>query len=233
MSKGLQDRLSEPASAGPLVVGIGGSCASSSSSERVLRHILGDCERRGAETLALCAADLDLPVYTPAVQERSVNASSLLSALRRADAIVVVSPGYHGTLPGFLKNALDYAQDLVDDPRPYFEGRPVGLVAVAAGWQATGTTLSTLRFVTHALRGWPTPLGVTINSATAIFDQHGSMIDPATVRQLQVMVGQLLDFASRFRSHGQCECPALPRRVASLEQGTGGKGDVHANSSAA
>jgi FMN reductase len=74
---------------------------------------------------------------------------------------------------------------------------------VHEGWQASGTTLSTLRFVTHALRGWPTPLGVTINSATAVFDQNGSMIDQAAVCQLQTMVGQLLDFAANFRSPSQ------------------------------
>jgi FMN reductase len=34
-------------------------------------------------------------------------------------------------MPGFTKNAVDYAEDLQDDPRPYFEGRAVGCIACA------------------------------------------------------------------------------------------------------
>jgi FMN reductase len=37
-------------------------------------------------------------------------------------------------------------------------------VVTSAGWQTAGTTLSALRSIVHALRGWPTPLGVALNT---------------------------------------------------------------------
>ena len=38
------------------------------------------------------------------------------------------------------------------------------LHACASGWQAATTTLVAFRSIVHALRGWPTPLGVCINT---------------------------------------------------------------------
>ncbi|MFI2028779.1 NADPH-dependent FMN reductase [Streptomyces buecherae] len=39
------------------------------------------------------------------------------------------APTYHGTVSGVLKNALDYVNDLIGEPRPFLDGRPVGCVA--------------------------------------------------------------------------------------------------------
>jgi FMN reductase len=90
----------------------------------------------------------------------------LVDALRRADGVIIASPGYHGSVSGLVKNALDYVEDLREDDNPYLSGRAVGCVTTAYGWQAAVTTLQTLRSIVHALRGWPTPLGAAINSAS-------------------------------------------------------------------
>jgi FMN reductase len=178
----------------PLVVGLGGTMTENSSSERVLRHVLAECESEGADTLMFDGAALDLPMYgygTP----RTENAHALISALRRAEGVVIASPGYHGTVSGLIKNALDYVEDMAKDERPYFEGRAVGLIAVAAGWQATGTTLATLRSITHALRGWPTPMAVTVNSVLPVFAQNGTVSDAALKAQLGILAQQVVGFA--------------------------------------
>ena len=107
------------------------------------------------------------------------------------DAIIVGSPGYHGSLSGMVKNALDYAELLRGDQRAYFDGMPVGLVATAGGWQAAVSTLAALRTVIHALRGWPTPLGVAINTGTG-----GDAVADAAP-QLAIMVDQILGFLRR------------------------------------
>jgi FMN reductase len=174
----------------PLIVGIGGTIAPSSSSERLLRLMLARCAALGAETRAFAGTDLVLPFYgDPAGREA---AAPIVDALRRASAVLIVSPSYHGTVPGLLKNALDYAQELADDPAPYLDGRVVGLVAVAAGWQATGSTLAALRTVVHALRGWPTPLGIAVNSARPFLTEAGDVADPALSAQIDLLARQML-----------------------------------------
>jgi FMN reductase len=100
-----------------------------------------------------------------------------------------------------VKNALDYVQDLVSDAQPYFDGRAVGLIAVAGGWQAAGSTLATLRSITHALRGWPTPLGVTANSSQLLFDSDGALADDGIGMQLDILALQVVSFARMKAAH--------------------------------
>ncbi len=178
----------------PLIVGLGGTGSASGSTERVLRHALDAAEAAGAETHYFDGKALDMPMYSYG-GERTDKAAELIDALRRADGVIIASPGYHGTVSGLIKNALDYVEDMARDDRVYFEGRAVGLIAVAAGWQATGSTLATLRSITHALRGWPTPMAVAINSASPVFAEDGALADPATAMQLSILAGQVVQFA--------------------------------------
>lgn len=180
----------------PLIVGIGGTVRAMSSSERALRVALDAAERAGAGTVLFSGAALSiLPMYNPESPERVPEALALIDAVRGADGIIIASPGYHGTLSGLVKNALDYLEDLREDPRPYLDGRAVGLIATATGWQAAVTTLTALRSVAHALRGWPTPLGAAINSGQPCFDPDGAVLDLRVGTQLQLVGDQVVEFA--------------------------------------
>jgi FMN reductase len=182
------------------VLGIGGSLRAGSQSERALHIALAGAAEAGAQTHALTGGDLVLPFYDSAIPERTPEALRLVEALRRADGVIIVSPGYHGALSGLIKNALDYIEDLRPDERPYLDGRGVGLVAVAFGWQAAVTTLDQLRTITHALRGWPTPLGGAVNSAEVKFDEEGGASDFKTVTTLRTIGRHVVEFARAQRT---------------------------------
>jgi len=179
----------------PFIVGLGGTLSEASSSERALRLALDAAAAQGARTQLFGAQALDLPMYTVDRSQRTPAAIELVDALARADGVVIATPGYHGGISGLVKNALDYIEDLRDDVRPYLDGRAVGLIVCAYGWQATTTTLTSLRSTVHALRGWPTPLGVTINSAQTSFDATGRPADERCAEQLASLSGQVLKFA--------------------------------------
>ncbi len=178
------------------VVGIGGSVRSDSQSERALRVALDGAREAGAKVIELTGADLVLPFYDPLVTERSDSARELVAALRQADGVVLSSPGYHGTISGLIKNALDYVEDLRDEPHPYLDGRAVGCIGTAYGWQATVTTLQGLRSVVHALRGWPTPLGAAVNSAETPLGPDGDCPDPKVIDTLRTIGRQVVEFAA-------------------------------------
>jgi len=161
----------------PFIVGLGGTLRANSSTERALRYCLESVERQGGRTRLFSAEDLDLPMYAPHELERTARALELVTALRDADAVVVGSPGYHGAVSGLVKNALDYIEDLREDPRVYLDNTPWGCISCAYGWQAAVGTLTQLRSIGHALRAWPTPLGVAINSADPIWDTSGQLAD--------------------------------------------------------
>lgn len=180
----------------PLVVGIGGTLRSLSSSERVLTLALAAAESAGARTQLYGAEQLaKLPLYNPADPVEPPARSALVDAVREADGVIIATPGYHGSLSGLVKNALDSLEPLRGDARPYLDGRAVGCIVVADGWQACGSTLAALRSIVHALRGWPTPLGATINSALKPFCEDGSLKDARDAAQVDMVARQVVDFA--------------------------------------
>src|SRR5690554_3136337 len=121
----------------PLVVGIGGTTRAGSTTELAVAEALRAAERAGGRARALGGAFLArLPLYAPERGERTDRERDLVEAVRRADALVVGSPGYHGGMSGLVKNALDLLEDLRDDERPYLQDRAVGCVVNAYGWQA-------------------------------------------------------------------------------------------------
>lgn len=172
------------------IVGIGGSVEPGSQSESALRAVLAAAAATGADVQAFTGRQLDFPPYHSAAA-LPASARAYVEAVRAADAVVISSPGYHGTVSGLVKNALDYLEELRTDRRPYLDGRPVGLIAVARGAQAAVGTLTTLRQIAHALRGWPTPYGLTVNSLTSRFDEAGRIEDAQVAAGVGILAGQL------------------------------------------
>lgn len=181
----------------PYIVAIGGTLRANSSTERAMRFVLDAAERAGARVKMISGSSLQLPLYQPDNAERCDAARDLVAELALADGIILGSPGYHGSISGLVKNALDYAEDLRTDPRPYFSGRAVGCIATAAGWLGAVNTLGALRDIVHALRGWPTPLGAAINSSENVFEDNGICKVPRVAQMLEVIAGDVMGFARR------------------------------------
>ena len=187
----------------PLVVGIGGTIGGMSSTERALRIALDAACAQGFRTRMFGGADMaKLPLYDPKAPERTPEEREFVETVRSASALIIASPGYHGSISGVVKNALDLLEETARDAeRPYLADMPVGLIATAYGWQATGSTIAALRSIVHALRGWPTPFAAAINSQAVKFDETGGASDPAVVEQLQLVGRQVARFAP-LATHG-------------------------------
>jgi FMN reductase len=181
----------------PLIVGLGGTTRPGSSTERALQAALDRAQALGCRTLALGCGALPIEPYDPARPDRSAQARALVDALRQADGVILATPSYHGGVSGLMKNAIDFAEDLRDDARPYLSGRAVGTIVCAEGPQALGTTLQALRAIVHALRGWPTPYGAAVNTAARPFGPDGD--DPAAVLACTLVADEVVRFARWVR----------------------------------
>jgi FMN reductase len=204
----------------PLIVGIGGTTQTASSPEKALRYALSLAEKQGAAVELFDGPSVHLPMYTVDATERSAEARKLIASLRRAHGVILSTPCYHGSVSGLLKNALDYVEDMAKDPHPYFDGRAVGLIVCGYGWQSSAITLSALRSIVHALRGWPTPMGVAINTITKTFDEEGAVSEETAARQIGIMVSQVVEFA-RMRCAQQDTFPTgtRPEAAAAADPG--------------
>jgi FMN reductase len=181
------------------IVGIGGTTKAGSSTEKALMACLLAAERLGVEVQLIPGAALaSLPLYSPEETLRTPEQVRFVDAVRQADGLILATPAYHAGMSGLLKNAIDLLEDLRDEPRPYLDGRAVGCIVTAYGWQGAGTTLTSVRTIVHALRGWPTPLGVTLNTAIPLFDAAGACTDERIQTQFEMLAQQVVSFASRF-----------------------------------
>jgi FMN reductase len=181
------------------IVGIGGTTKAGSSTEKALMACLLAAERLGTEVQLIPGAALaSLPLYSPEETLRTPEQVRFVDAVRQADGLILATPAYHAGMSGLLKNAIDLLEDLREEPRPYLDGRAVGCIVTAYGWQGAGTTLTSVRTIVHALRGWPTPLGVTLNTAIPLFDAAGLCVDQRIQTQFEMLAQQVVSFASRF-----------------------------------
>jgi FMN reductase len=186
----------------PLIVGLGGTTRPGSSTERALAAALGAAEALGART-RLVGGDFlsELPIYDPRPGGPTPRQAEMAEIIRSADGLIIATPGYHGSLSGVMKNALDTLELLRDDARPYFSERAVGVIVTAAGSQAGGTTLTAVRSIIHAMRGWPTPFGAAMSVNSASFGPDGRPLEPRDAWQLDTVAAQVVQFARmRFTS---------------------------------
>jgi len=184
------------------IVALGGTVNPASATERALRLAADVAAAGGAEVQVFGGAYLAaLPHYGSAAHLAG-DGAELVEAVRQADGVLIAAPGYHGTISGLVKNALDYLEDLSKDRRPYLDGRAVGLIATAFGEQASMSTLLTMRAIAHALRGWPTPMGATIRTHQGLFSPEGECLDERARNQLELVGNQVLRGARAFAALG-------------------------------
>jgi chromate reductase len=88
---------------------------------------------QGFLPLKAAPAFVELPPYNADVQDSSgfpVAVNNLVDAIRRADGVVVITPEYNFSIPGGLKNAIDWVSRLANQP---FAGKPVALQSASPG----------------------------------------------------------------------------------------------------
>ncbi len=192
----------------PLIVGLGGSLRTPSTSLSALQVALDAASTAGADVELLDVRHLDLPLYREPLADRLPGLERLVDLTARADAMIWSSPLYHGTVSGAFKNALDWLQRLGGNDPPFLSGKPVGLIATAAGVQGL-QAINTMEHTVRALRGWTVPFVVPIGRSYEAFDADGSPQDQAVARQLTTLGQEVVWAAARFAAAGE---PALHRR---------------------
>lgn len=192
----------------PRIVLLSGSLNKESVTDRIALWCAERVTEAGAVAEVYTGDRLDFPLYSPS-RETPHHVDEYLRSIEAADGVVMLSPAYHGTVSGVLKNAVDYVNELLDKPLPLLDGRAMGCVSVSLGEQGAGTTLNTLRTMAHALRAWPTPLGVALPRSRTSLDDDNKPLDPGAVSQLEAMLRQTQMMASlSARRRAKAAAPA-------------------------
>jgi chromate reductase len=117
--------------------------------------------------------------------------------IRAADAILIVTPEYNYSIPGVLKNAIDWAS------RPYgdsaWSGKPVAVMGASVGRFGTARAQYHLRQVFVYLNGFPVNQPeVMIGNAAEQFDARGNLINETTKQLIRQLLRNLVDWTRRL-----------------------------------
>jgi chromate reductase, NAD(P)H dehydrogenase (quinone) len=121
-----------------------------------------------------------IPLYNEDVRQQGFPASveDLRTRIEAADGLLIVTPEYNYSIPGVLKNAIDWASRPPEQP---FDGKPIGLMGASAGVLGTGRAQYHLRqcfvFLNALVMNRPE---VMIPAAQNKFDASGKLMDQAT-----------------------------------------------------
>ncbi|MDQ3360318.1 MAG: NAD(P)H-dependent oxidoreductase [Actinomycetota bacterium] len=186
-------------------MGIGGTLWEGSASLGALRRALAAAGEAGAETGFLDLRELDLPMYKPgrSLEEYGPGVGRLVGELRGADAVLISTAAYHGTLASVTKNALDFAQFLSGGEHPYLDGKVVGLISTAGGEQAGANAAGAMVHVVHALRGVVAPLVVSIPKAWQRADGSGNVTDEVYGGRLDALGELVVDLAGGLAARNE------------------------------
>ncbi len=159
------------------ILGIAGSLRKGSFNAATLRT---------AQTLAPAGMTIEsfdispIPLYNEDVREQGFPApvEDLRTRIKGADGLLIVTPEYNYSIPGVLKNAIDWASRPPEQP---FDGKPIGLMGASAGALGTGRGQYHLRqcfvFLNGLVMNRPE---VMIPGAHNKFDASGTLTDQAT-----------------------------------------------------
>jgi chromate reductase len=127
-------------------------------------------------------SDDDIEPAPPAV-------AALRNAVAAADAVLISTPEYNSSIPGALKNALDWAS------RPYatnaFRGKPVAVIGSSAGLFGAVWAQAELRKVLAAMGARVAEVEVAVGRAQEKFDADGRLADDEARRRLADAVATL------------------------------------------
>jgi FMN reductase len=139
-----------------------------------------------------------LPLYDDAPEIRKNAAvQKLLSSVLEADAIILSSPEYHGSMSGALKNALDWCT-LVEGE---FQGKVIGLLGGGGSLANSGANIQMMMAV-RAMHGWLMPdVLLSVPNIWNAFDEVGGIRDTSVQARLGSFVERLTFYAGMFREN--------------------------------
>jgi chromate reductase, NAD(P)H dehydrogenase (quinone) len=120
---------------------------------------------------------------------------ALREKIRAADALLIVTPEYNRSMPGVLKNAIDWASRPPDQP---FDGKPAAVFGASPGALGTALAQFDLRKCLGVLNAlvMNTP-SVMIAQAGQKFDDQGRLIDEPTREIVGKLLASLADWTRR------------------------------------
>jgi chromate reductase, NAD(P)H dehydrogenase (quinone) len=141
--------------------------------------------------------EFDVPLYDGDLREQGfpAGAEELARRVRAADGLMIASPEYNYSLPGTLKNAIDWVSRMRPVP---LRGKHGFLLAASTGQVGGIRGLWQLRIPLEGLGVTLSPDMYTLPWAERMFDERGQLTEPPRMETLRKMLGGYLEMGRRL-----------------------------------
>jgi chromate reductase, NAD(P)H dehydrogenase (quinone) len=159
-------------------------------------------EEQGGAADRAAMADFDCPPYNGDVERESgvpAGAQRLRERLVAADAFIIASPEYNASMPGYLKNAIDWVSRVRPQP---FNGRQGMLLSASPSMAGGNRGLWSLRVPLEHLGARVYPDMFSLAQAHEAFDATGRIATPLLQEQFDRTIGcflELVEAAKHYR----------------------------------
>jgi FMN reductase len=160
------------------VLGVSGSMREGSYSAAALRIALEAAAEHGAQTRLLDLRAAELPMYSPDHPHEIEPLRAATEALTWAEAIILATPDYHGSMSGATKNFLDYHWEEL-------AGKLVGYIA--ASHEKGITAQQQMRTAVQQCYGWSLPYGVAIHGENDFNPSDRTIKNPTLLARLRML----------------------------------------------
>ncbi|HLQ99455.1 MAG TPA: NAD(P)H-dependent oxidoreductase [Sphingobacterium sp.] len=132
-----------------------------STSEVLSNYLKEKLEAAEVESQIFTLADSGIPLFDITLQKTPKAVAWMAQQFVEADLHIWLAPLYHGSIPGAMKNALDWLEITANAPKPYLIDKTVGMLCWADGMQAM-QGINSMDAIAKSLRAWPLPYSVPI-----------------------------------------------------------------------
>jgi len=168
------------------VLGVGSSMRQDSFSTETLKIILNKVNKNGGDTRLLNLYSNPLPMYTAEYNEKLSGIKHAVELVNWANALVLATPDYHGSMAGSLKNFLDYFW-------AEFAGKTFGYLC--SSHEKGLTVMDQMRTAIRQCYGWSLPYGISINSSQD-FNADREIINAQLIGRLESFARDLVVYGN-------------------------------------
>jgi NAD(P)H-dependent FMN reductase len=159
------------------IVGISGSLRAGSYNSMLLRAAAAMAP--AGTTLEIATIE-GIPLYNYDIEEQGI--PEAVTALRErivaADGLLIITPEYNNSMPGVLKNAIDWLSRPPAEIARVFAGRPVGIIGATPGPGGTNLAQAAWLPVLRTLQTLPWFGGrLGVSGSGNVFDAQGAIVD--------------------------------------------------------
>lgn len=160
-------------------------------------YLLKRLEEKNIETKVFRLSEAGIPMLDFSHPEIPASVQNMTAEFLAADIHFWLTPLYHGSIPGVMKNCLDWLETTAQYPKPYLTDKIIAKICWADGVQAMNG-INTMESIAKALRAWSLPYSVPVTRKTLMdaaqegvisefyTDKFDRLIDTAISRRIIV-----------------------------------------------